>query len=148
MSLTVANSSFTLSAATVGGVPVFPVAVPIEGYAADDAFDTSEVKPTEVLMGVDGNLSGGYVAYATPLTFVLQADSPSILIMDTAIEAMDGVKEAIIFGASIAVPGISKLHTFIKGYLTSGKKTPGGKKLLQPMRYEITFEKCISAVLP
>lgn len=148
MSLTVANSAFTLTATSVGGVPIFPVPVPIEGYSADDAFDTTEVKPNEILMGIDGVLSGGYVAYPTPLMFTLQADSPSILVMDTAIEAMDGVFETIIFGASIAVPGINKLHTFIKGFMTSGKKTPGGKKLLQPQKYEITFQKCISAVIP
>ena len=138
--LTVANSSFTISAPDV-----FPVPVPMQGYAADDAFDSENVVPNETLMGVDGNLSGGYVPYPVKLKFVLQADSPSNLFMDQLRQAMDGAQEAFIINATIVAPSVGKIWTFTRGFLTGAVPTAPGKKLFQPQTYEITFNSVSTA---
>jgi len=135
--LTSANSSFSLSCPSV-----FTTSQTIQGYSADDAFDTGEVKPSEVLMGVDGHLSGGYVPYPTVLTFMLQATSPSVLTMDQLLAAMDSAQETYELSATIVVPSVYKIYTFSHGFLTGQKKTPAAKKILQPQRYEITFRSC------
>ncbi len=141
--LTTANSVFRLS------VPgVFPFAQPIQGYAADDAFSTEAIAPNEALMGVDGNLSGGYVAYPTKLKFVLQADSPAVDLMDAYLNAMDSATETFICNATIAIPGLGKLFTFTKGFLTNAMKTGAAKKLSQPLSYEITFQSCQPGPIP
>ncbi len=138
--ITSANASLTLS------VPdVFPVPIPIEGFATDDAFDTENVAPTETLMGVDGLLSGGYTPYPVKLKIVLQADSPSSIFLDQWRQAMDAAKEAYTANATIVAPSIGKIFTFMGGFLTGDMPTPQGKKVFQPQTYEITFQSVSAA---
>ena len=132
--LTSANSKFSLSVASV-----FPVPVPMQGYATDDAFDTENVAPNEAIMGVDGVLSGGYTPYPVKLKFVLQADSPSNLFMDQWRQAMDQATDSFSANATIVAPSLGKIFTFTKGFLTGAIPTPPGKKIFQPQTYEITF---------
>jgi hypothetical protein len=138
--ITSANAQFTLS------VPgVLPVPVPIEGFAADDAFDTENVAPNEAIMGVDGNLSGGYTPYPVKLKFVLQADSPSIAFMDQWLGAMKTATETYQANATIVAPSLGKIYTFLIGFLTGAIPTAPGKKVFQPQTYEITFESVSAA---
>lgn len=138
--LTVANSSFTLSLPDV-----FPVPQPIEGYSADDAFDTENVAPSEAVMGVDANLSAGYTPYPVKLKFVLQGDSPSNEVMDTWRQTMDQQRETFFANATIVAPGLGKVFTFTKGSLTGDMPMPQGKKIFQPQTYEITFQNITAA---
>ena len=138
--LETSNAAFTLEVDSV-----FPAPIPIEGYAADDNFDTDNLAPNEVLTGTDGNLSGGYVYVPVKLKFTLQADSPSIIVMDTWYQTMRTNQQAFTANASIVAPGLGKLWTFTKGFLTGYKPTPPGKKLFQPQAYEITFQQLITA---
>lgn len=140
--LTAANSVLTI---TVPDLDIGPVQ--LQGFATDDAFDTPEVKPAEVMVGVDGKKSQGYVAFLVPFKFTLQADSLSIDIMDAIEEAQEAAQETYAIGISLSAPGLSKLWTFTNGTITSFKKTPAGKKLMQPQNYEITCEKMISSVV-
>ena len=55
-SITSANAIFLLSISGLYSVPQ-----QLQGFAADDIFDVSGVSPGEVMMGVDGKLSGGFV---------------------------------------------------------------------------------------
>jgi hypothetical protein len=139
--LTVANSAFTLEVASV-----FPAPIPIEGYSADDAFDTDSVAPNEVMTGVDGDLSGGYVYVPVKLKFTLQANSPSIIFLETWYESMKTNNTSYTANASIVAPSLGKIWTFTKGFLTGYKVTPNAKKLMQAQAFEITFKKCTSAV--
>lgn len=140
--LTVANSSFSLSVTSVFAVPI-----PMQEYSADDAFSTENVVPNETLMGVDGNLSGGYVPYPVKLKFVLQADSLSIIFMDQWRQAMDQAQTTYTANATIIIPALVKIFTFTKGFLTGAMPMPGAKKIAQPQTYEITFNKMTAAGL-
>lgn len=134
--LTVANSSFTLDVDS----PALPTSIEMKGYSTDDAFDTDSIAPNEVMTGVDGELSGGYVYVPTKLKFTLQADSPSIFYIDTWYESMGSNKEAFTANATIVAPSLGKIWTFTKGFLTGYKPTPKGGKLYQAQVYEITFK--------
>jgi hypothetical protein len=139
--LTVANSVLTLAAPDLGIGPV-----QMQGFATDDAFDTPAVKPVEVLIGVDGRKSSGYVAYLVPFKFMLQADSPSVDIMDAIKQGMDAIQEDVELFGSLSAPSLGKLWTFNNGSLTSTKPTPQGKKLMQMLDFEITFRSIITAL--
>lgn len=140
--LTAFNSVLTLN------VPALDIiAVQIQGFATDDAFDTPEVKPVEVMVGVDGQKSSGYVAYLVPFTFILQATSTSIDVMDAIQEGINALGDDIAIGMSLESPALGKLWTGTNGSLTSYKPTPQGKKMLGPQKYEITFKKLISSVV-
>lgn len=140
--LTSANSKMSLS------VPdVFPVPQAIQGYAADDAFDTDNVAPNEVLMGVDGLLSGGYTPYPVKLKIMLQANSPSIATLDQWAQAMGQATDAFPANLTIVAPSLGKIFTFTKGFLTGYVPTPPGKKIFQPQTFEITFESVSAAAV-
>lgn len=133
--LTTANSSFLLA---VRGL--YPVPQKIQGYAMDESFAADDVQPAEVQMGVDGQLSAGFVPYATAIVFTLQADSKSIDFFDEVLEAQKATKEVLIFDGVAILQGTGAKYAMTKGFLTSASPMSTGKKVLQPRKFTITFE--------
>ncbi len=133
--LTTANSAFTLAARGI-----FPVPFNLEGYSTDDSFAVDDVTPGETQMGVDGNLSAGYVPYATQITFMFQADSPTIDYFDTIIAAQKAQREMVIFDGTGFIQGTQEKMVMTKGFLTSFTPTSTGKKILQPRKFTLTFQ--------
>ena len=73
MSISSTNAVITLT------VPLlFPVPVQLQGWAADDVYDSDEVEFATTIMSVDGILSGGFVNAMIPWNIAFQADSASI----------------------------------------------------------------------
>lgn len=140
--LTNANSILTLA---VGDLDIGPVQ--LQGFGTNDMFDTTAIKSAEVMVGVDGVKSQGYIAFLVPFKFTLQADSLSIDVMDAIQEAQEAARETYELSMSLSAPGLGKLWTFINGTITEFKKTPKGEKLMQAQSYEITFGKMISSVV-
>lgn len=140
--ITAANSQIVLVVATV-----FPVGQQLQGFAADDVFDTEALDNAETLMGVDGKLSGGYVFNPVKQNFALQADSPSNLIFDAWFAAQQAASEVYIASAVIHLPAVSRSYVMNRGFLTSYKPTPDAKKVLQPRKYQITWESIIPGPL-
>ena len=138
--LTSANSAFALQI-----VGLYPVPQSIQGYATDDAFAVDDVSPVEVMMGVDGKLSGGYTPYPTKLHVTLQADSPSIPVFDHWMAAQVAAKEVYIANAAISLQGTGEKFILTRGFLTSGSPMAPAKKTLGPRKFEITFEQCSKA---
>lgn len=134
--ITSANSVFTL---VIPGV--IPAPFNVEGYAADDAFTTDAVDLAETLMGVDGKMSAGYTPVITPLTVMLQADSPSISVFDAWLGAMEASRQIFVAQATIVLPAVAKSYVFTKGVLKSAKRFPDAKKILQPVQYVIHWER-------
>lgn len=133
--ITSANSTFVLA------IPgVFPVPLPIQGYAADAAFAVESFDTAQALMGVDGRMSAGYTPEVKKLTVTLQADSPSLEVFDAWLGAMESAREVFFADATIVIPSISKTYNCRKGVLTNTPKLPEAKKVLQPVTYTITFE--------
>lgn len=138
--LTNANSAFSLA---VRGL--FPVPQALQGYATDDSFAVDDVQPGEVMMGVDGKLSAGYVPYATSITFTFQADSDSVDMFDEVLEAQKAAKEMFIFDGTGIIQGTGAKYAMTKGYLTSATPMSTGKKVLQPRKFTLMFESCSKA---
>jgi hypothetical protein len=141
-SLTTANSVLTLSCPTLD-----IVAVQIQGFGTDDAFDTTAVKPVEAIIGIDNKKSSGRVAYLVPFKFTLQATSTSIDVMDAIAEGIQALNDDVEINIVLESPALGKLWTMQNGSLTSYKPTPAGKKLLGAQEYELVFEKLISSVI-
>ena len=135
--LTTANSAFALQ---IDGL--YPIPQSIQGYATDDSFAADDVEPAEVMMGVDGRLSGGFVPYPTKLNVTLQADSESNDIFDNWLAAQTAAKEIYIANAVIILQGNGGKYAFTRGIMTSASPMAGSKKVLQPRKFVITFESC------
>ena len=133
--LTSANSILSLSVANLFNSPI-----QIEGYATDDAFTAQDVETAETMMGVDGNLSSGFTPYPVPIEITLQADSASNSFFDSLIQAESIVREKYVLNGSIMIPSINMVYALTRGFL--GKITPisPAKKVLQPRKFEITFQ--------
>lgn len=133
-SITSANAVLMLSVP-----PLFPIPQQIQGFATDDIYDVPQIKSVEVMMGVDGVLSAGFVYIQIPQTITLQADSPSNSFFDTWWTQMQAAQDAYEASGLIRLPSISTKFTQTTGFLTGYKPVPAGKKTLQPRTYEITW---------
>lgn len=133
--ITSSNSSLILS---IDGL--FPVDQPIQGYAADDAFQHAAFEIVETRMGVDGVLSGGFVPAEKTLEITLQPDSPSIFIFDFWYQAQVAAREAILGNIFIAMPSIGKQFALTTMFLKEGQALPSAKKVLDPQKYTVGFQ--------
>ncbi len=138
--LTVANSVYMLVISEL-----FPIPQQLQGYAADDVFSTEAVDSVEVVMGVDGFASGGWMPTLKKQTIVLQADSVSSLMFDAWQQAQEAVSDAFIAEAVITLPSLGRIYTCHKGWLTSYMPIPDARKILQPRRFQITWQSILGA---
>lgn len=134
--ITSANSTLYLGVDSLFNVPVR-----IEGYAADDAFTAQDVTTGETLMGVDGHLSAGFTPYPVPLEITLQADSASMAFFETLMTAEALVKEKYVLNGTILLPATNRLYTFTRGFIQKASPMAAAKKVLQPRKFEIIFER-------
>ena len=140
-SITGANATILLSIAGL-----FPAPQQLQGFAADDVFDSESIDSAETLMGVDGFMSAGFVYVPVNQTFTLQADSPSIPFFDVwYLQQVAGLTTYTANGVTI-LPAIKKKFIMTTGYLIGYKPLPAGKKLLQPQRFRLRFN--LSAAIP
>lgn len=140
--ITSANSTFVLSAA-----PLFPAAVKIEGYAADASFAFDSAEVAQVLLGVDGKMSAGWVPRIFTQTVTLQADSESRAVFDAIVGYEDTQREKVFLHGVITLPSISRSFSLTRGVLTNYKALPDGARVLQPTPFTITWESVTPAVL-
>ena len=118
---------------------LFPVPQLLQGYAADDVFDTDPLESAETLMGVDGFLSAGFVYVPVQQTYTLQADSPSIFIFDQWWLAQQQNQTIYFAQGSVQLPAINKKYAMIQGVLSNYKIAPDARKVLQPQKFRITW---------
>ena len=130
-----ASASFILTLSDLFGPPI-----PIKGFSPDDMFDFDAVKPTEVVMGVDGVLSGGKINHPTVMKVHLAADSPSCLVFDAWYAAQQSTNKAYAAFAIVSLPGIGMMYACAGGWLTNHTPVSSAKKLLQPREFEITWQ--------
>lgn len=138
LTITSTNSRFVLSLPDVFPVPQF-----MQGYAVDDAFEVENITPGEARLGVDAHMSAAYLPYLTPFSFMLQADSLSVVTMDGWLQAMNAIREVLYADATVILPAIQKIYVLTKGVLTGSVAMPSAKKALEPQKYQITFESCV-----
>jgi len=134
--ITSANSEFTLTIPDVFSGPVI-----LQGYAVDDAFDTSNVKPAEAKQGVDAHKSSGFTPFLVVMKVHLMPDSPAIDIFDQWLGAMKSAREDLPASeGSIWAPSLGKAWACANGTLTECSVVPNAKKLFESQEYEITWE--------
>lgn len=133
--ITSANSSFVLV------VPrVFPIPQILQGYAADDAFTQEAFDLTEVRMGVDAILSGGFVPSPKQITVMLQPDSIALDVFLNWKAAMEAAKETFIATGNILYPSISKGFTLGTVFFKNSQGMPSAKKVLEPFPAVLAYQ--------
>lgn len=134
-SITSANSVITLD------VPdVFDAPFQLQGYMADDSFDTEDAEPVEARMGVDGKKSSGFTPFMTKQTYKFMADSTSIDAFEIWLAQMKQAREDFTCNGTMLLTSVGKVYTMTNGSMTRIKQTPEGKKVLEGQIFEITYE--------
>lgn len=133
--ITGANATYLLSIP-----PIFPLPQQLQGFAADDVFDTDPVEASEVLMGVDGIMSAGFVFVPVKQNISIQADSDSATLFDNWYLAQQTIKDVYYAYGIVNLNTIGKKWILNKGSLTTYPPIPNVKKLLQPRKFTITWQ--------
>ncbi|HJW05309.1 MAG TPA: hypothetical protein VJ527_02340, partial [Rhodanobacter sp.] len=94
----------------------------------------------EVVLGVDGKMSAGWVPRMYTQTISLQADSPSIPVFDAIATAQDAAKTVFRLNGVITLPGVGMSYTMSRGVLTRYKPMSDAKRTLAPVEFQITWE--------
>lgn len=140
--ITSADSTFVISSAD------FALAATIlEGYAADAAFAMDNANTAETSLGVDGKLSAGWVPRSYLQTVTLQPDSPSRQVFDFIVGAQDANKTIYRLNAVITLPGNQYSHSLSRGVLKNYSAMANAQKILQPITFQIEWEKVLSIPL-
>jgi hypothetical protein len=134
--ITSANAIFMLGIASL-----FPIPQQLQGFSADDIFDSEPVEPAEVQMGVDGHLAAGIKLVPTKQGITLMADSDSNGIFEFWYQSQLAVKDLYFASATVQLLGIGKKYTMTRGVLTRYPSMSDAKTVLQPRKFEITWEK-------
>lgn len=112
----------------------------LQGYAADDVFDTEVIDAAETMMGIDGKLSAGFVFVPVDWSITLMADSDSNDIFDNWYAAMKAAKAPYFANATVLLPSVGKKWAMSNGVLSKYPPMPNGKKVLQPRKFTIRWE--------
>lgn len=140
LNITSANAEVILTVENL-----YPSGVKLENYSTDGSFATEDVTVAEARMGVDGHLAVGYTPTPRNVTITLEANSPSLKVMQNIVETMQLNKTIYACSMQITVPALNKEFVFSKGALLTGHVIPDGKKVLDPTTWQFTFETCKSS---
>jgi hypothetical protein len=132
--LTTANSTLALTTEAL-----YTSAQRLQGYAADDAFESDAVENGEYSYGIDGKLSAGFVFKEVTFTITLQADSASLALFENIVQYERTNRTKLQQQLTATLPAVGKRYELKNGFLQS-YKAPSGKKILQPAVIVLVFE--------
>lgn len=140
LSITAANSVYMFTV-----VGLFDTPQQLQGYATDAAFATDASESAEVVKGVDGRMSAGFMPFLTNQTVSLQADSASAFLFEDWIAAQiaslaSGGSGIYYANATLSIPSIGRKYTQTKGVLKNVPILPTAKKVLQARDFVITWD--------
>lgn len=139
-SITSANSIFML---TIPGLYAAPQQ--LQGFAAEDIFDTEDIDTSEEYMGADGKLSAGFIFVPVKQSVMLQADSASITLFEAWYAAEQAAREKFFAQAIVQIPSIKRTYLLKNGVLKGYKPIPDAKKVLQPRKFGFVWESVTGA---
>jgi len=140
--ITSANSTLVL-----GVAGLFTVPQALQGFGADDAYSIDSVDVSEVIMGVDGIMSAGWIPQIKTMNVTLQADSKSNTFFEAWYAAQEVARNTYAAFGSINQPAVNKTYSLSNGILSNFTPLADSKKVLQPRKFQIKFEMILSAPL-
>ena len=124
---------------------LYPDPQQIQGFATEEAFDFGDVELVETMLGVDGNLSAGWVPVTFTQSITLQADSDSNELFEQWQLAQAQAQTPFIATGTVILPSTKKQYSLTKGFFKGFNPVPSAKKVLQPRKYSILWNKVTAA---
>jgi hypothetical protein len=141
--ITSANSIYTINIPNVLSAPV-----QLQGFSADDIFDTDPLEAAETLMGVDGVLSAGFVFVPVNQKISLQADSLSNSVFDAWWTQEQANKTKYPASGQIILSSIGSKWTMSQGFLTMYPVIPNAGRVLRPRQFAIRWQSAFPQSAP
>jgi hypothetical protein len=138
--ITAANSVYMLAI-----LDLFPVPQQLQGFSADAAFASEAFDMVEVVMGVDGNMSAGWIPVIKKQTISIMPDSASADMFDAWYAAQEAARELYFAQGVIVLPSIKKEFTMIKGVLSTYTPHAEVAKTLRFRSFGITWSQILPA---
>ena len=113
---------------------VYDSFVTLSGFQADNAWAFGEGQIGETRMGVDGKQSGGYTPHELDWTIYLEANSPSVSIMENIKKDFNANMETRPIDIQVTINAIKKSYR-CTGFLVSSTGGASGQKLLAGSQY-------------
>lgn len=129
----------------IGITGLFPTPQQMAGFAQDDAYSMADVTSAEVLMGVDAQLSAGWIPQIKEMNVSLQADSASNTFFEAWYAAEEAAKSKFFAFAVIQQPAVGKVYACATGVLSGYSPYADAKKVLQPRKFMIKWGSVIAA---
>ncbi len=130
-----ANAIYMLGVASVFAAPQ-----QLQGFSADDIFDSEPIDTAEISMGVDGILSGGFVFQPAKQSVTLQADSDSNAFFEAWYNAQVAQKTVFYAFGLVTLSSINRDYVLTRGVLTAYPPMPSAGRILKPRKYGITWQ--------
>lgn len=92
--------------------------VQLSGYQADNIFSLGDITLGQTVAGADGKLSGGFVYNAQTFGLNLEANSPSLPILENCAANFLKNKETVAVDFQVTLPSIGKTVSFSGFYIT------------------------------
>jgi hypothetical protein len=140
MDITSANSTLLIG---INGL--FTVPQQIAGFSSDDAYSMSAVDNKELMIGVDGVLSAGWIPAIKVLEITLQADSPSNTMFESWYQTEELARTPYFGFGIIHQPSINRSYALTNGVLKNYTPLAQAQKVLRPRKFEIHFQTVLGA---
>ena len=138
MSITSVNAVIMLTAGTI-----FPQPYQLQQWTADNIVGTDPIKAAEIQMGLDGNLTAGFINAPTPQNFYLMADSPATYFFDQLYFQEKAQQDKIPIFGTLAFPAVRKKWALVKGFLEDYAPVPNAKKVLEGLQYRVIWQSAL-----
>lgn len=129
----------------IGVKGLFNTPQQIQGFSAEDIFDSEAVQNAEIVMGMDGQLSAGWVPAPIKQKITLMANSISNTVFETLYAAEQAAKEKYWLFGTWKPGSLGVIYTLQNGVVSSFTPMSSAKKTMQPRAFEITWEAVISS---
>ena len=123
----------------IGVNSLYPVPQQLQGFGQDDAYSMESVENKEVQMGVDGNMSAGWIPQIKTMSVTLQADSPSNIFFEAWYAAEEAAQSAYFSFGTLVQPAVSRTYILTNGVLSNYTPLAEAKKVLQPRKFQIKW---------
>ena len=117
----------------------------IQGFASDDVYAVDPLEIGQTVMGVDGQLSAGFVFNPVSVKYSLQAGSPSVTLFDTLYQQSLQNEQVYWLQGSIRLFSTNNKYTLTNGVLTNYPPVPDAGKILKPRVFTVVWERITPA---
>ena len=127
--ITAANTKIDFSCEGIYDTPI-----QLTGAQSDAFLSLGDVTVAQTRLGVDGKQSAGWLPHETPITVSLEANSPSIQVMENVSNALDRDSETRLCTITVSYPSVKRRQVF-SGYMVTKSGGTGVAQLLTGSTY-------------